>query len=115
MKDRRATRRYELSLPVIVRSVDASGNGRTSNMSTHGVYFTTSDDLRVGAKRNLTMILPVEVTGGDSEVLVQAISRIVRIEKRSNGDQIGVAAQIERCEIVRNNERSEQEGNRTGS
>jgi hypothetical protein len=110
MKERRASRRFSLSVPVIVRSsVDAGSrcNGKTRNISTRGVYFTYNAKLGVGAERNLTMIFPAECTGG-SEVRIHAVGRIVRVEPLStNGHQtIGVAAEIEQCEIVRNNERS---------
>ncbi len=107
MTERRTARRYDLSLPVIIRipveKDAASRNGKTRDISTRGVYFTIDNDLNDGTELDLTMTLPAEVTGG-TEVLIRAIGKVVRIEKRSeDGSQrVGVAAAIERYEIVRN-------------
>ena len=107
MTERRTARRYDLSLPVIIRipveKDAASRNGKTRDISTRGVYFTIDNDLKDGAELDLTMTLPAEVTGG-TEVFIRAMGKVVRIEKRSeDGEQrVGVAAVIERYEIVRN-------------
>jgi hypothetical protein len=49
------------------------------------------------------MTLPAEVTGG-TEVFIRAIGKVLRTEKHpDNGSQrVGVAAIIERYEIIRN-------------
>jgi hypothetical protein len=105
MRDRRTARRYDLSLPVIVRaSTDkeaASRTGKTRDISTRGVYFTIDNDLNVGAELDFTMIL-AEVTGG-AEVSIKATGKVIRVDKRSgNGDQkVYVAAVFEMHEIVR--------------
>src|SRR5271154_5729927 len=107
MNERRTARRYDLSLPVIIRvAVEkeaGSRNGKTRDISTRGVYFILDNDLNAGSELDLTMTLPAEVTGG-TEVFIRAIGKVVRIERRSaDGDQsVGVAAVIERYEIVRN-------------
>jgi PilZ domain len=107
MTERRTARRYDLSLPVIIRvpleTNPASRNGKTRDISTRGVYFLLDDDVSTGAELDLTMTLPAEITGG-TEVFVRAIGKVVRVEKRAeNGHgHIGVAAVIERYEIVRN-------------
>jgi hypothetical protein len=107
MKDRRIVRRYELSLPVLVRApLDkeaASRTGKTRDISTRGVYFTIDNNLSAGAELDLTMILPAEVTGG-TEVFIKATGKVIRVDKRSgNGDQkVDVAAVFEMYEIVRN-------------
>jgi len=107
MTERRNARRYDLSLPVIVRApIDkeaASRTGKTRDISTRGVYFTTDNNLSAGAELILTMILPAEVTGG-TEVFIRATGKVIRVDKRpGNGDQkVGVAAVFEMHEIVRN-------------
>ena len=107
MNDRRTTRRYELSLPVIVRvPIDkeaASRTGKTRDISTRGVYFTIDNNLSAGTELDLTMILPAEVTGS-TEVFIKATGKVIRVNKRSgNGDQkVDVAAVFEMYEIVRN-------------
>jgi hypothetical protein len=106
MTDRRTARRYDLSLPVIVRaSFDkqaASRTGMTRDISNRGVYFVIDNDFTTGAELDLTMLLPAEIAG-DTEVLIRATGMVIRVDKRSwNGDQNGcVAAVFERYEIVR--------------
>ena len=107
MKDRRTARRYDLSLPVIVRAADdkevASLTGKTRDISSQGVYFTIDNNLSVGVELELTIILPVEVTGG-TEVFIRATGKVIRVAMSpGNGDQkVNVAAVFEGQEIVRN-------------
>lgn len=106
MTERRTARRYDLSLPVIIRMpVDkevSSRNGKTRDISTRGVYFTIDHDFGAGAELDMTLTLPAEVTRG-SEVFIRAMGKVVRVDKRpENGStRVGVAAVIERYEIVR--------------
>jgi hypothetical protein len=103
--ERRTARRYDLSLPVVIRipadKDSASHNGKTRDISTHGVYFLVDSELEQGAELDLTMTLPAEVTGG-TEVFIRATGKVVRVEK-SPGEtkRLGVAAVIERYDIVR--------------
>ena len=107
MTERRTARRYDLSLPVIIRvPVDkrtSPRTGKTRDISTRGVYFTIDDDLGAGAELDITLTLPSEVTRG-SEVFIRAMGKVVRVDKKSeNGSsRVGVAAVIERYEIIRN-------------
>lgn len=79
-----------------------SHSGQTRDISTRGVYFTLDDDLAPGSELDFTLTLPTEITRG-SEVLVRAHGRVIRVDKRSDDDHesIGVAAVIERYDIVR--------------
>ena len=107
MNERRMARRYDLSLPVIIRMpVDkdtSSRSGKTRDISTRGVYFTIDQDLDTGAELDITLTLPSEVTRG-SEVFIRAMGKVVRVDKtHGNGSsRVGVAAVIERYEIIRN-------------
>lgn len=106
MTERRAARRYDLSLPVIirfpVRREAESHNGKTRDISTRGVYFTIDQDLTPGAELDITLTLPAEITRG-TEVFVRAQGKVVRVEQRPGDDQghVGVAAVIERYDIIR--------------
>lgn len=104
MTDRRTARRYDLSLPVLIRvpvERDAR-DGKTRDISTRGVYFIVENNLTAGSELDLTMTLPAEVTGG-TEVFIRAIGKVVRVEKTAGHDgRHGVAALIQRYEIVRN-------------
>jgi c-di-GMP-binding flagellar brake protein YcgR len=107
MTERRTARRYDLSLPVMIRmpieQEVSSRTGKTRDISTRGVYFLVDNNLSAGTELDLTMTLPAEVTGG-TEVFIRAIGKVVRVENRpETGDQrVGVAAVIERYEIIRN-------------
>jgi hypothetical protein len=107
MTERRTARRYDLSLPVSIRfPIDRDSSphtGKTRDISTRGVYLTIDSDISQGTELDLTMTLPAEVTGG-TEVFIRAVGRVVRVEKGSDTEnpRLGVAAVIERYEIVRN-------------
>ncbi len=107
MTERRTARRYDLSLPVIIRipieEESSSRRGKTRDISTRGVYFTIDQDLGPGAELDITLTLPSEVTRG-SEVFIRATGKVVRVDKKpENGSsRVGVAAVIERYEIIRN-------------
>jgi c-di-GMP-binding flagellar brake protein YcgR len=106
MTERRNARRYDLSLPVIIRTPIekelSPRNGKTRDISTRGLYFTLDKDLGAGTELDITLTLPSEVTRG-SEVFIRAMGKVVRVDKQAeNGSgRIGVAAVIERYEIVR--------------
>jgi hypothetical protein len=104
MTDRRTARRYELSLPVLLRlTVEGDANGQTRDISNRGVYFVVRNHLEAGAELDLIIRLCTEPTMG-TEVFMRARGKVVRVEKQSEIDdgQVGVAALIQRCEIVRN-------------
>jgi len=78
MTERRSTRRYDLSLPIIVRvpaerTLD-SQQGKTRDISTRGLYFVVDQNLESGSQLDLTMTLPAEITHG-SEVFVRASAK----------------------------------------
>jgi PilZ domain len=106
MSERRVARRYDLSLPVMVR-IPAPGfagtqNGRTRDISTKGLYFVIDQDVRAGSNLDIMLTLPKEMTNGE-EVLVKASGKIVRVESRveDGNERLGVAAVIERYDIMR--------------
>lgn len=106
MTERRAARRYDLSLPIIIRvpiEREASAkNGRTRDISTRGVYFTLDQDVDAGTELDLTLTLPSEITRG-TDVFVRAQGRVIRVDRHSDDGAklVGVAAVIERYDIIR--------------
>lgn len=102
MTERRTARRYELSLPVIVRApIQASiepHNGQTRDISTRGVYFTIDEDLSPGAELDFMLTLPAEITRG-TEVFIRAHGKVVRVDRENS--RVGVAAVIEKYDIIR--------------
>lgn len=106
MSERRGARRYDLSLPIMVR-VPAQGfaetqSGKTRDISTRGLYFVIDRDVNAGSALDIMLTLPSEMTNGD-EVLVKASGKVVRVEQRieDGSARQGVAAIIERYDIMR--------------
>ncbi len=106
MNDRRAARRYDLAVPVKFEGEETTPRteplGCTREISRSGLYFTADAAPAPGSMVSLTLTLPPTLTGGE-EVLVEVMARIVRVEPAettANG-RIGIAARIERYEILR--------------
>ncbi len=108
MRERRTAHRYRLALPIVifrlpkVKEADVL-RGRTRDISTRGLYFTTDRKLTQGAKLNFSLTLPREITSG-TQVSITAEATVVRVEKRKVEDgveRVGAAAVIERFEIIR--------------
>ena len=106
MTERRTARRYELSLPVVVRTPKhaqaETRNGQTRDISTRGVYFMMDQDLAPGAELDFMLTLPAEITHG-TEVFIRAHGKVVRVDhQEDNGAlRIGVAAVIQKYDIIR--------------
>jgi len=106
MTERRAARRYDLSLPILIRvpveKESSTRNGRTRDISTRGVYFTLDKDVEAGTELDITLTLPAEITRG-TEVLVRAQGRVIRVDPQHDdgNHRVGVAAVIERYDIIR--------------
>jgi c-di-GMP-binding flagellar brake protein YcgR len=106
MTERRTARRYDLSLPVMIRvpaeRITNTQQGKTRDISTRGLYFVIDQDLEAGSELDITLTLPAEITHG-TQVLVRALGKVVRVENRmeDSSTRLGVAAVIERYDIVR--------------
>jgi hypothetical protein len=105
MAERRNARRYDLLLPVMVRvpaEVKDLQEGETRDISTRGLYFVTELDMQAGSELDITLTLPAELTHG-SNVFVRAAGKVVRVDPRTEASnmRLGVAAVIERYDIVR--------------
>src|SRR5882724_7617174 len=106
MTERRTARRYDLSLPIIIRvpteQADDSQQGKTRDISTRGLYFVIDQNLESGSELDITLTLPAEITHG-TEVFVRALGKVVRVEQRmeDGSTRLGVAAVIERYDIIR--------------
>src|SRR5437773_12298229 len=85
MTERRSTRRYDLSLPIIIRMPERKTDsqcGKTLDISTRGLYFVLDDNLESGSQLDITLTLPAEITRG-SDVFVRALGK--RSEERRVG------------------------------
>jgi len=106
MVERRVARRYELSLPVVVRAAlhdkVEPRNGQTQDISTRGVYFILDQELAAGTELDFMLALPAEITRG-TEVFIHAQGKVVRVDRKEEEGRprIGVAAVIQKYDIVR--------------
>jgi hypothetical protein len=99
--ERRASRRFTMTLPVVVQSADQNGNverrGETRDVSFRGLYFLTEAALEPGNEIEFILTLPKEITlAGD--VRIRCFGSVVRVEPH-NGRR-GVAARIDRYEFL---------------
>lgn len=99
--ERRASRRFTMSLPLIVRSSGPRGSverqGHTRDVSFRGLYFLIDSDFEPDSPLEFVLTLPREITlAGD--VHIRCFAQVVRVEPH-NGRR-GIAARIERYEFL---------------
>ncbi|MBV9608948.1 MAG: PilZ domain-containing protein [Acidobacteria bacterium] len=95
--ERRAAQRFQLSLPIAVRSPEGAFRDNTvvcHDVSSRGIYFYTEAVPAEGAKIEFTLTLPPEVTLTDP-MRVDCRGRVVRVVRDTPGTNAGVAATIE--------------------
>ena len=106
MAERRVSRRYDLTLPISIRfgleRIIARQEGKTRDISTKGLFFVINRDVETGSDLDITLTLPAEIING-TDVLVRAQGKVIRVERRiEEGEpRMGVAAVIERYDIIR--------------
>lgn len=64
--ERRASQRFEYQLPVSIRVTGHDGTGFTQDLSGRGVSFVTDMRLVAGEPVELTLMMPSEITLGES-------------------------------------------------
>ena len=105
-EERRASQRFQLRLPMIVRWTSDAAVGEAStesrDVSSRGVYFFLPKEVTSGSSVEILLTLPHEITLA-GPVRVRCLGRIKRAESDRPG-QIGVVAQIERYEFLRSDE-----------
>ena len=105
-EERRATQRFQIRLPMIVRWTSGSAIGEAStesrDVSSRGVYFFLPKEVSSGSPVEILLTLPHEITLA-GPVKVRCLGRIKRAETDEPG-HIGVVAQIERYEFLRGDE-----------
>ena len=107
MEERRASRRYKLTLHVEIRvESDLQEfepiSGRTRDISPDGFYFRIGQSLSVGMKFGFSIMPPREVTEA-SHAFIEGRARVVHVEEVSEEevsddsiDHVGVGAVIEK-------------------
>lgn len=104
--ERRNTQRFQMRLPLTVRWTTGAAVGETStesrDVSSRGVYFFLSKDVKQGSAIEILLTLPNEITLA-GPVRVRCLGRVQRTESRDEG-AVGVVAAIERYEFLRGDE-----------
>jgi PilZ domain len=92
--ERRMGQRFAFNLPVSLRDVATSAEGRgfTQNLSSRGVFLFTDMALNEGAEVELTLRMPSEITLGEN-MRVRCRGRVLRVsvETASAETKIGLA------------------------
>lgn len=102
--ERRGSRRFNLTLPLVVKETAEPGEAheltaQTRDVSFRGLYFTVDREFQPGSAIEIIMTLPKEVTLA-TDVRIRCVGQIVRVEKPQESGQRGVAAVIERYEFL---------------
>ncbi|MFZ0635615.1 MAG: PilZ domain-containing protein [Candidatus Acidiferrales bacterium] len=99
--ERRAARRFTMSLPLKVRLASENGaieeSAETRDISFRGLYFLASLAIEKGNSIEFVLTLPQQITlAGD--VHIRCYARVLRVEPQEG--RRGVAARIERYEFL---------------
>ena len=100
-RERRAMRRFAMKLPALVRvsGIPSEFQVETENVSARGLFFYLDRWLNVGARVEVTMDFPPQVTLSEP-LRVKFFARVLRTEPQTL-ERVGVAAIIEQYEFLR--------------
>lgn len=100
--ERRTMRRFSMKLPASVRvsGIPNEFSTEVENVSARGLFFYLDRWMTEGARIEVTMAFPPQVTVTDP-VRVKFLARVVRVEPKGPATRVGVAAVIEEYEFLR--------------
>jgi hypothetical protein len=103
-KDKRATRRFALHLPVSVRYGELSEEhaAQTRDVSARGICFYIDSSIQAGSAIDFTLTLPPEITLTEA-IRVRCKGRVVRVEGGNPAGKMAVAAVIDEYEFLAEN------------
>jgi PilZ domain len=99
--ERRAAQRFDFHLPTTIR-ITATGQeaaGFTQDLSGRGVFLFTDLALVDGLAVELTLVMPGEITLGES-MRVRCRGRVVRVVQLDATGKLGAAVQLEGYEYL---------------
>jgi PilZ domain len=99
--ERRAGQRFELHVPVSVKLAGSQHDtsGFTQDLSARGAFLFTDFPLGVGESVELTLVMPSEITLGES-MRVRCMGRVLRVVQPSVGTKLGVAVHFDGYEYL---------------
>jgi len=99
--ERRAARRFVMSLPLTVRLTSPEGlieeRGETRDISFRGLYFSIHKMVENGSAIEFVLTLPQQITNA-GDVHIRCYAKVLRTESADDGS--GVAARIDRYEFL---------------
>jgi hypothetical protein len=100
-KEKRATRRFALRLPVSVRydQTPEEHAAQTRDVSARGICFYVDSAIQAGSPIDFTLTLPPEITLTES-IRVRCKGRVVRVEGGDPVGKLAVAAVIDEYEFL---------------
>lgn len=101
VKDKRATRRFALRLPVSVQYGEKGQEheAQTRDVSARGICFYVDSAIQAGSAIDFTLTLPPEITLTES-IRVHCKGRVVRVESGAAAGKMAVAAVIDEYEFL---------------
>jgi hypothetical protein len=95
-------RRFSMKLPASVRvsGIPNEFPTETENVSARGIFFYLDRWIAEGARVEVTMAFPQQVTLSDP-VQVRFLARVVRVVPNKPPTRVGVAAVIEEYQFIR--------------
>jgi hypothetical protein len=99
--ERRAARRFVMSLPLTVRLSSPEGQveepGETRDISFRGLFFSIHKIVENGSSIEFVLTLPQQITNA-GDVHIRCYAKVLRTESGNEGS--GVAARIDRYEFL---------------
>lgn len=102
-QERRATKRHQILLPIVVQaSSQQCCSARSRDISTGGAYLLVeSDNLAADTDVQLTVFLPKEIIGGAAMVM-RVFGKIIRVDRLSGDEtrRMGAAVVFETYDFI---------------
>jgi PilZ domain len=106
--ERRATRRFRIKLPLMVRWANRSGNWETQaeseDITSRGVYFFLPAEIEKGSSVEVIIVMPHQITLAEP-VRVRCRGRVGRTEIKDT-DRVGVVVEIQQYRFLREIEKT---------
>jgi hypothetical protein len=97
--ERRAGQRFEVHLPIRIRTESGTISGFSQDVSSRGVFLYAEAALGEGDSVELTFTMPSEITLGES-MRVRCQGRVLRAGVPGTGQRNGVAVQLDTYEYL---------------
>jgi hypothetical protein len=99
--ERRIRQRIPVNLPVTIKSKDGQvqETAATRDLTTGGIFLYTNSRLKEGAELEMVLVLPADLTFGEKRWICCQAS-VLRVEDNQEGGNFGVAAVINRFEVI---------------